>query len=76
MSSYALRISKFVFFCFLKKLNLITFISLCLKLTVKTPEQGQWCRPGVFIVNFEHVSLKMFELIPGDAFLNWKTHHY
>ena len=25
-------------------------------LTVKTPEQGQWCCSGVFTVNFEHIS--------------------
>ena len=25
------------------------------KLTIKTPEQRQWSRSGVFIVNFEHV---------------------
>ena len=26
------------------------------KLTKKTPERRQWCRSGVFIVNFEHLS--------------------
>ena len=26
------------------------------KLTIKTPERGQWRRSGVFIVNFEHTS--------------------
>ena len=26
------------------------------KLTVKIPEQRQWCRSGIFIVNFEHIS--------------------
>ena len=26
------------------------------KLTIKTPEQSQWCRSGVFIVNFEYMS--------------------
>ena len=25
-------------------------------LTIKTPERRQWCRSGVFIVNFEHIS--------------------
>ena len=29
---------------------------ICLKLTIKTPEQGQWHGPGVFIVNFEYIS--------------------
>ena len=28
---------------------------ICSKLTVKTPKQRQWCRFGVFIVNFEHI---------------------
>ena len=23
---------------------------------IKTPELRQWCRSGVFIVNFEHIS--------------------
>ena len=26
-------------------------------LTLKTPEQRHWSRSGVFIVNFEHISL-------------------
>ena len=29
---------------------------ICLKLTIKTPERGQWRRSGVFIVNFQHIS--------------------
>ena len=29
---------------------------ICLKLTIKTPERHQWCRSGVFIVDFEHIS--------------------
>ena len=29
---------------------------ICSKLTIKTPEQRQWSRSGVFIVNFEHNS--------------------
>ena len=29
---------------------------ICSKLTIKTPEQRQWCRSGVFVVNFEHIS--------------------
>ena len=29
---------------------------ICSKLTIKTPEQRQWRRSGVFIVNFEHIS--------------------
>ena len=27
-----------------------------LKLTIKTSERRHWCRSGVFIVNFEHIS--------------------
>ena len=30
---------------------------ICSKLTIKTPERRQWHRSGVFIVNFEHISL-------------------
>ena len=29
---------------------------ICSKLTIKTPEWHQWHQPGVFIVNFEHIS--------------------
>ena len=29
---------------------------MCQKLTIKSPEQRQWHRSGVFIVNFEHIS--------------------
>ena len=29
---------------------------ICSELTIKTPERRQWRRPGVFIVNFEHIS--------------------
>ena len=28
---------------------------ICSKLTIKTPERRYWRRPGVFIVNFEHL---------------------
>ena len=28
---------------------------ICSKLTIKTPERGQWRRSGVFLVSFEHV---------------------
>ena len=30
---------------------------ICPKLTIKTPERHHWRRSGVFIVNFEHISL-------------------
>ena len=29
---------------------------ICSKLTIKTPERKKWCHPGVFFVNFEHIS--------------------
>ena len=28
---------------------------ICSKLTIKTPERRQWCRSGVFIVNFGQI---------------------
>ena len=28
---------------------------ICSKLTIQTPEQREWRRSGVFIVNFEHI---------------------
>ena len=36
--------------------NTRTRFEICSKLTIKTPERRQWCRSGVFIVNFEHIS--------------------
>ena len=33
------------------------------KLTIKTPEQRQWHRSGVFIVNFEHIHLSELFLV-------------
>ena len=33
-----------------------TKCEICSEFTIKTPERRQWCRSGVFIVNFEHVS--------------------
>ena len=29
---------------------------ICSKLTIKTPKRRQWCRSGVSIVNFGHIS--------------------
>ena len=29
---------------------------ICSKITIKTPEWRHWCRSGVFIINFEHIS--------------------
>ena len=36
--------------------NSRTRCEICSKLTIKTPERRQWCRSGIFIVNFEHIS--------------------
>ena len=36
--------------------NTRTRYEICSKLAVKTSERRQWCRSGVFIVNFEHIS--------------------
>ena len=36
--------------------NSRTRCEICSKLTIKTPKQRQWCRSGVFVVNFEHIS--------------------
>ena len=33
-----------------------TRCGICSKLTIKIPERRQWCRSGIFIVNFEHIS--------------------
>ena len=33
-----------------------TRCEICSKLTIKIPERRQWCRSGIFIVNFEHIS--------------------
>ena len=32
-------------------------MTICSKLTIKTPERRQWRRSGVFTVNFEQISL-------------------
>ena len=36
--------------------NTKTRCAICLKLTIKTPEQHHWPRSGVFNINFEHIS--------------------
>ena len=37
--------------------NTRTRCEICSKLTIKTPERRHWRLSGVFIVNFEHISL-------------------
>ena len=41
---------------------------ICSKLTIKIPEQRQWLRFGVFIVNFEQISriAQVFQLFTLD----------
>ena len=36
---------------------------ICSKLRTKTPERHQWCRSGVFIFNFEHISYFVLVLL-------------
>ena len=43
--------------------NTTTRCELCLQLTKKTPEQSNWCRSGVFIVNFKHISCLVLVLL-------------
>ena len=35
--------------------NTRTRCEICSKLTIRKPEQRQWCHSGVFIVNLEHI---------------------
>ena len=37
--------------------NIRARCEICWKLTIRTSKQCQWCRSGVLIVNFEHISL-------------------
>ena len=43
--------------------NTRTRCEICLKLTIKTLEQCQWCRSDVFIVSFEYISLAILVLL-------------
>ena len=36
--------------------NARSLCEICSKLTIKILEQRQWCRSGVFVVNFEQIS--------------------
>ena len=44
---------------------------ICSKLTIKTPEQRQWRRSGVFNVNFEHIShfFLVFLLLTSNKYM-------
>ena len=43
--------------------NTKTRCEICSKLTVNTPERCHWRRSGVFIVNFEHISHLVLEIL-------------
>ena len=45
---------------------------ICLELTIKIPERCQWCRSGIFIVNFEHVSCSKFEHVSSVSIANFE----
>ena len=49
--------------------NTRTRCEISSKLTIKTPEQRQWRRSGVFIVNFTHIShlILMFQMLTSNA---------
>ena len=57
-----------------------TRFEICSKLTIKTPERRHWCRSGVFIVNFEHIShlVQVFLLLTLNKYLpaGWSTCKY
>ena len=63
--------------------NIRTIGEICSKLTIKTLEQNQWRRPGVFIVNFEQLShivlvfpwLTLRKQMPGE-FTSFRKFHY
>ena len=44
---------------------------ICSKLTIKRPERHHWRRSGVFIINFEHISLLVlvFLLLTGSRYM-------
>ena len=50
--------------------NIRTMQEICSKLTIKTSEWRQWCRSGVFLINFEHIS-NIFPTFPLLTFNKW-----
>ena len=48
-----------------------TRCDICSKLTIKRPERHHWLRSGVFIINFEHISLLVlvFLLLTGSRYM-------
>ena len=43
--------------------NTRTRFEICSKLTIKTPERRQWRRSGLCIVNLEHISHFVLEIL-------------
>ena len=48
--------------------NTRTRCQICSKLTIKIPERRHWCRFGIFIGNFEHIS----HLSPSISIANFE----
>ena len=48
------------------KVNNRTRCEICSKLTIKTPERRHWHHSGVFMVNFNPVSIVNFEQVNTD----------
>ena len=53
---YAKHIPAGIYLLKVNNRNTRTKCEICSKLTIKTSERRHWRRPGVFIVNFEHIS--------------------
>ena len=45
-----------IYFFEANKRKTTTMCEICSKLTITTPDQSQWCRSGIFILNFELIS--------------------
>ena len=56
--------------------NTRTRCEICSKLTIKTPEQRQWHRSGIFIVNFEHISHLFLVFIFNFEQVNVYVYYY
>ena len=53
--NYMLKVSNRNITIKINNRNIRKQCEICSKLTIKTLEWRQWCRSGVFIVNFEHI---------------------
>ena len=54
------------------KVNNRTRCGICSKLTIKIPERRHWHHSGVFMVNFNRVSIVNFEQVNTD----WVVRHF